>query len=140
MLAPDSEKMREYLIRQSGKSVLFTVQEIGEKRTNKQLGYWFGIIVDAIYQQRLKDAGYSWVESKAMCKRKAMGTREVSINGKLEVFDRSLTDPDVDTLEMIIITWQLENWAKEIGVTLPEMVTEEEYIKAKEQKSDKASD
>ena len=135
MVAPDSEKIREFLLKSSGKSALITIQNIGEKRTNKQLSYWFGVVVDAIYQQRLKEAGYSWVEAKAMCKRKAMGTREVTINGKIETFDRSLTDPDVDTLEMIIISWQLENWAHLIGVELPEMVTDEEYNEAIKQRN-----
>jgi len=141
MVAPDLQKMNEYLSKRSGKAVLITVQGVEEKRTNKQLGYWFGVLCDLIYHQRLKDAGYSWVETKAMCKRKAMGVKEIVINGKMQSFDRSLTDPDVDTIEMIIITWQLEEWCTEIGVAFPKdmIVTQEEYDKAVADKKIKAN-
>jgi hypothetical protein len=139
LITPDSEKIREYLSRFKGKDVIIGMYDIGERRTIKQLRFFFGVVVDAIWRQKLKDLGYTREETADICKKIGLGKRFTKdLDGEMIETLRGLSDPDVDTLEMIMCIWKIENWCLTIGVEIPKLLTQEEIGLAleKEHKDD----
>lgn len=122
-----SNKMRDWFGRNAGKNVIFTAIDVGERRSIKQMRYWFGVLYEAIYRQILRDLGYSRQEAKDLCYYKALGSKMVPLKDLdgtevLKEKVRSLSDADVDTLEMIIAIWTLQNWAISVGVVLDDVL------------------
>lgn len=127
MITPDSEKIREFLNKYKGKNILIGMYEIGEKRSIKQLRFFFGVVVDAIWRQKLKDLGYTREETADICKKIGLGTRFTKdLDGSMIQTLRGLSDPDIDTIEMIMCIWKIENWCLTIGVEIPKLLTDEE--------------
>lgn len=148
MLAPDSEKIREFLKKWAGQEVIFGVYEVGARRTQAQLRFFFGVLIDQIYRESLRDVGYSRSEVVSLCKEIGLGKRTLKHPKTQELVEvtRGLSDPDVDTLEMIICIWKIQNFMVDLGLDIqPDILIdqteyEEAINKQKEQEQERYGD